>query len=152
MRNPIPTPYVVKLLNRFAGIPQAPVPRGEPAKASRPPPEEKGWKFKWKQLLLFVGHLGAVGSAAALALAGVLALATVVATLATALTLTRVLTFTGMLFLDLGVALLILVLRGREGGLGRGEHIGSHHGRAGACKQAGKRRTGDESLGGLCHG
>src|ERR1700738_3796411 len=144
-RNPIPIPYSVNPLNRFAGIPVTPTEasKKEGQRSSPAPQQERtasgtllvGWRF-----LLFVGHLRPVGCATALALARVLAFATIVTGLAAALALARVLALTSVLFLHLLVGLLLWFLS-RSGSLRPGEQIGSLDAGASAREQARDRRT-----------
>src|SRR5215469_2055411 len=107
----MPTPYSVKLLNRFAGIQNLQTTgRKEGRKIVNRPPFPRSTLGGLLRFLFFVRHFGAIGCAAALTLAGVLALATVVTRLTTALALTRVLALTSVLFLDFLVGFLVLRL------------------------------------------
>src|SRR5271155_1284608 len=99
-------PKLVKLLNRFAGIPFfRSSTQGKRARKSFPAPHVIAPDFE-----LLLRGLGAIGCAAALALARVLAFAAVVVSLAAALAFAGVLPFTSVLFFDFLVVLLVLVL------------------------------------------
>lgn len=91
MRSPIPTPYSVKLLKRFAGTANSLV--SERIKVEKGHAEQR-MALRREKLLR---HLGAVSCAAPLALAAILSFAAVVAALATTLSFAIILAFTRVL-------------------------------------------------------